>query len=485
MHWLLLSSLSGGLFILAALVLRSCLKHILPKSFLIKLWAAVLLNFLLLIPLPSPTSIHNYVKPTFSHEHWLGQPPGVGANPPLPASGGAVTRPSTTPGLVEGGVEGINVVFALWLMVMTCLLLYFFVSYMRTVAVFRNAVPIDDEPAIRDWLDTRRGGTVKVFSSDSIVSPVSFGLLRASIILPLGLDMNDPALLRGALEHEYIHCRHMHNLLKMLVYLVTAVHWFNPLVWVFLLLFSHDVELACDERVIQRLGKGMRADYAKSLLSVAGPASLSPRLLSPFSAKNIKERVVNIMSFEIPGFRLRSLETVIVVAAFAIFGTVAVGSQVVPFRTSAYTGIYGLPDARDATDLALSLSGGGAVVKAEAENREDVREYEFIIVAGDVEHKINIDASTMTLIAHEREEVRRYFRGIEKALFISAEQAGEIALRALGGKDGEGEVTGFSLEYDVKSAKFNYEIEILYRGEEHDVEMDAETGIVRKISIDI
>ena len=40
----------------------------------------------------------------------------------------------------------------------------------------------------------------------------------------------------------------------MLAWLVCVVHWFNPLLWLAFILLARDMEMACDEQVLEQLG---------------------------------------------------------------------------------------------------------------------------------------------------------------------------------------------------------------------------------------
>ena len=48
-----------------------------------------------------------------------------------------------------------------------------------------------------------------------------------------------------------------------------CIHWFNPLVWAAFILSAKDMEMSCDEAVVNKLGEKVRGDYSASLLSLA------------------------------------------------------------------------------------------------------------------------------------------------------------------------------------------------------------------------
>ena len=53
------------------------------------------------------------------------------------------------------------------------------------------------------------------------------------------------------LAHERTHLEKGDHWFKMIGFIALALHWFNPLVWVAYILLCKDIEMACDERVVQ------------------------------------------------------------------------------------------------------------------------------------------------------------------------------------------------------------------------------------------
>ena len=55
----------------------------------------------------------------------------------------------------------------------------------------------------------------------------------------------------------------------MIGFLILAVYWFHPLLWVSYLLFCRDIELACDEKVIRELPEEQRQIIHRRCWTVA------------------------------------------------------------------------------------------------------------------------------------------------------------------------------------------------------------------------
>lgn len=105
-----------------------------------------------------------------------------------------------------------------------------------------------------------------VYLADHIPTPFVLGVIKPKIYLPSSLEEK---AYRYIILHEEYHIRRGDTLLKMLAYFALCVHWFNPLVWLTFHLFVKDMEMSCDEAVINKLGASIRAEYAASILEFA------------------------------------------------------------------------------------------------------------------------------------------------------------------------------------------------------------------------
>ena len=163
-----------------------------------------------------------------------------------------------------------------WSIVGLALLLMLAAVYVTTLREVRNAVHLRDN----------------IYLSDKVTTPAVYGILRPRIVLPAACQDKDMDLV---LLHERTHIRRGDNLWRMLAFGITAVHWFNPLAWVFLKLLLADLELACDECVMGKLGEDRAKAYALSLLDSRESASL---FASAFGGAKIRTRIENILSFK-------------------------------------------------------------------------------------------------------------------------------------------------------------------------------------------
>lgn len=195
---------------------------------------------------------------------------------------------------------------------------YIIVKYIFDVNKYRRfASPCVGAAA--EWLARQpKSGKMSIWESAEVESPLTFGLTRPVILLPLGVT---PAQLPNLLAHEYVHARDRDFLLRALCSLALAWCWFNPFIWVAAIYMNRDIERYCDERSIKLLG-GSGADYMHTLLDYAERQS-GISALSYFSAGSFEERIMSIIKGKNKRIGIISAVVIalIIVAVAIIFGT--------------------------------------------------------------------------------------------------------------------------------------------------------------------
>ncbi len=94
----------------------------------------------------------------------------------------------------------------------------------------------------------RRALTLKRSTATDV--PLSYGLLRATVLLPgESVHWNDERR-RIVLSHEMIHARRLDSLWGLLAHCALAVNWFNPLAWLAVRQFRKEQERSCDDAVV-------------------------------------------------------------------------------------------------------------------------------------------------------------------------------------------------------------------------------------------
>ncbi len=150
-----------------------------------------------------------------------------------------------------------------------------------------------------------------IYLADDIETPFVFGLIRPKIYLPSGMDTE---YLQYVTEHERTHIGRLDPVKKMLAFFITCIHWFNPFVWLIFLLFGKDMEMACDEETIERIGADKRKEYAYALLRLSAGRRILLGAPLAFGEGSAKDRIKNIIKYK----KTLSLATVSAVLIFAV-----------------------------------------------------------------------------------------------------------------------------------------------------------------------
>lgn len=135
-----------------------------------------------------------------------------------------------------------------------------------------------------------------VYVAEGLPSPCLVGVLRPTIYLTPE-STRDERTLRHVLAHEETHRRHGDGLWSLLRLAAVCLHWYNPLVWLAVVVSKRDGELACDEATLERLGADERAAYGETLLHMVRAKHGARELLScstSMSAKPMRERIETI-----------------------------------------------------------------------------------------------------------------------------------------------------------------------------------------------
>ena len=138
-----------------------------------------------------------------------------------------------------------------------------------------------------------------VYICDTVKSPFILGVIKPRIYLPS--DTNELEL-DYMIAHEMAHIRRKDYLWKPLGYMLLSIYWFHPLCWIAYVMLCKDIELACDEKVIQDLNFEDKKEYAKVLLSCAAQRHLVMVCPLAFGEVGVKERVKNILNYKKPAF---------------------------------------------------------------------------------------------------------------------------------------------------------------------------------------
>jgi bla regulator protein blaR1 len=186
----------------------------------------------------------------------------------------------------------------------------------------RTAIPWSGGQELVQSLAVGRGvrRRIDLVLHEAVAGPMTCGVWRPSIILPVASRDWDESSLRQACRHELEHVARWDLLTNGLSRVVCAVYWFHPVVWAAWRRLRLEAEKACDDAVV--LEDDAR-DYASLLVSRAQPASSDQRpLLAMARRDDLTARVAALLDqTQTRGPLSRRLAAgLIVIAAAAVFG---------------------------------------------------------------------------------------------------------------------------------------------------------------------
>lgn len=299
-------SLTGSIVIAVVLLARLLLRRA-PKIYSYMLWAVVLFRLLCPISLSAGLSVLKPLPVTTTQG--LSTVTYRPVEPVIPAFGeigqeAARQEPAETV-KAETGLQAMTLAAAVWLTVGGALAGYSLVQYFVLRRKLREAAPYRGE----------------VYLSDSIATPFVMGVIAPKIYLPSDTPIAER---RFIIAHERHHLHRGDPLWKLLGYLALCVHWFNPLVWLAFFLGGKDMEMSCDEAVLNRLGEGIRADYSQALLRLATHKRLIAGMPLAFGEGETKGRVRNMARWRRPKVWVSGICAVL---CLAVLGVCALNPQ--------------------------------------------------------------------------------------------------------------------------------------------------------------
>lgn len=292
-------SISATYVIGVVLLLRLLLRR-LPKSYSYVLWGIVGLRLLCPFSISSVFSLFN-LKPFMTVASGESR-----AMEYIPADIGFAKVPQINTGIpmVNQAVNGslpeatftasvnpmqilLFIGSRIWLFGILALLLYMLLSYLKMKKQVKYAV----------LLPGSENSSHRIYECDGIKTPFVLGMFRPCVYIPFHLEEKEREYI---LAHENYHIRRGDPVVRAGAFLLASVYWFHPLVWLSCYLMGKDMEMSCDEKVLRKMGDGIKQDYSNSLLSFATKKSLQLNGPLAFGESLAGKRIKNVLSYKRP-----------------------------------------------------------------------------------------------------------------------------------------------------------------------------------------
>lgn len=290
-------SLTASIVILVVLLFRQLMKRF-PKKYLYFMWMVVWFRALCPVSFGSKFSIFNIKRAADKASEAQITATAASAGRAAMrrralamayrrlATAPAAHHPSTEVPSAAGKLDPQVIMLSIWLAVAVLILGYALFHLISLKVKLRDARKVDRH----------------IYASPLVESPFVIGIFRPVIYIPTELGEDEAEYL---IEHERAHIRRGDLIFKLLAVIAVAIHWFNPLVWLSFILFCRDMEMGCDEIVLERLGVGIRKDYSRSLVTMAKKNDDHSYVVmpvafvkSPAGISEVKMRIDNILNFK-------------------------------------------------------------------------------------------------------------------------------------------------------------------------------------------
>lgn len=304
-------SLTACWLILAVIVLRLLLSKA-PKHTQVIMWAFVGVRLICpfsvksifsLIPSNEVISLTSVNSPTPSIDIGINAINEV-ANPIIAKSFGSDTTNTVFP------LQVINIIASyIWIIGIITMLMYMLISYLHINKKIKESIAFKDN----------------IYLCDNISTPFILGIVKPKIYIPSSISEAD---IEYVTAHEYAHIKRHDHWWKPLGFILLTVHWFNPLVWVAYILLCRDIELACDEKVINKMGAEYKKPYSQALINCSVQSKQLTACPLAFGEVGVKRRIKAVLNYKQPAFWL-SVTAVVACGVFAVcFLTNPVGIKI-------------------------------------------------------------------------------------------------------------------------------------------------------------
>lgn len=265
----------GSVFILIFLCFHRLFQK-LPKVFSYCIWVLIFFKLIFPFTLDSKYAVlPATIKPTIRQEVIPKQvnEPNVD-NIVVPTE-----KPVTQIPRPEKRISLLTILAFIWILGVMSLCVYSYCIYIRIKRKLKSSYLFHDA----------------IYISDYIAIPFVCGFLHPKIYVPDSLQGEESV--EYVIAHEQVHIQRKDHMMKPITFVIACIHWFNPLVWIAYAMLSKDIEMACDEKVIQTMNGAKRKAYASALLTMSTNQSFDIHPLA-FNGGSIKARIRNIKGYK-------------------------------------------------------------------------------------------------------------------------------------------------------------------------------------------
>lgn len=309
----------------------------------------------------------------------------------------------------------------IWLGGVVLTLLWQGACFLKFRLSIKQCLPVTD-PELLDLLNAQKvqlgiTNEVAIYISPKVSTPMLVGLVKPIIVLP-----DQPLDKVGAkyvFNHELVHFKQGDLWMKLLVVLITALHWFNPVVYLLQQELNRRSEWACDQTVAEELSAVERKQYAQVILEAMMVQTTQPTVfgtafvtVSRSTKKHIERRLTIMLATKRMNITkyIMSLVMAMAIMGFATIPVIAAeGNLLLPPTDTVVSEVSDSGDASEITPYKVDYQETRTLGKGKSKTytfnvsgRPDHNTVSVVInqSAGDKYHYISVDATNNVELAN-------------------------------------------------------------------------------------
>lgn len=288
---------------LAILFLKTIFKNKMSPRLHLYIWIILVIRILIPVFPKSPISVFNFLPSVVDVREEVRQQESTETGNTIGnavaeqeyITGDIVFRNFSRPFSIKKNVE--KSVTIIWMAGAVILFSYFLAVYilfsqrLRSMEVYRDEGILEFLDSWREKMNIKRNVSIRLY--DGV--PMLKGFFKPVIVLPKGYNAQE---IKQMIIHELCHLKHNDILLNVLSTIFLCLNWYNPVMWICYSVFKGDIEVLCDQKVMEITGN--KKDYAKLLIKISAErSSLLPMTTCMNNGKNqIKRRIYFMVNFK-------------------------------------------------------------------------------------------------------------------------------------------------------------------------------------------
>lgn len=169
-----------------------------------------------------------------------------------------------------GRLSIIDIVILIWISG-TVYWLKNYITQITSVSKLLNSIPPTTNRQILRCMEgilkkSKKNTKIKIIQLPQFTTPMIIGIFRPVICLPQIAFTNEE--LENILQHEWSHYMHKDAWIKLFVYILSAIFWWNPFIHLFRKELDHILEIQCDLRITKKMDEVERIGYLDSVMKI-------------------------------------------------------------------------------------------------------------------------------------------------------------------------------------------------------------------------